>query len=326
MPRKKKNKTTWFGFGSPPNRKKTKRPRKPTRAETIASLKKTAAVVAAVCAMAGVAVGFGYMERYVHAVSPVTQPAGALELISPPQWLNRALQDKIAMAAGGYTFPLGDDTAADIAAGLQNLPWLYNVRTRTTEKTIHIHADYRKPSAMIRSGNKSYYLALVRPDDLIYSADWPKVVLLDYIELGELPIVEIKGFSPKDMPPVGGAWDAPEVTTAVELITVLARMDEISSREKPLLQELAAIDVFNFDGRKNKNDAHVILYAKDGTEIRWGAAYGKSRLYLEATEQEKLATLYTFYKEHNNTIQCIQNQICQYVELRYSQKIFPRPE
>ncbi|MBE0537011.1 MAG: hypothetical protein IH624_15210 [Phycisphaerae bacterium] len=325
MAPKKKQKTTWFGFGSPPTRKKSKRARKPTRADTIASLKKAAAVAAVVCGMGGVAVGFRYMDRYVHAVAPVTQQAGALELISPPRWINTELQAKIAAVAGGYHFPLGDDTAGAIAARLQHLPWLYNIRIRTTESTVHVHADYRKPSALVKSGGKTYLLAMVRPDDSIYAAEWPRVVLLDYLELGTLPILEIKGFSAKGMPPVGGSWDAPEVTTAVELINVLARMDEISCREKPLLEELAAIDVFNFDGRKNKSDSHVILYAKDGTEIRWGAAYGKSRLYFEATEQEKLATLYTFYKEHNNTIQCIKSQICQYVELRNPQKFFPRP-
>lgn len=324
--RKQKNKTSWFGFGSPPSRKKTKRPRKASRAETIASLKKLAAVAAAVCVFTGLGFGFGYMERYVQAVSPVAEPSGALELISPPRWINADVQGRIAAAAGGYCFDLGDDTAGEIASRLKNFPWLYNVRFRTTNKTIHVNADYRKPSAMIKNGGKKHYLALVRPGDPLYAVEWPKVVLLDFVEIDALPILEIKGFSTKGMPSLGGAWDAPEVTTAVELISVLARMDEISCREKPLLDELATIDVFNFDGRQNKKDAHVVLYAKDGTEIRWGAAYGKSRLYMEATEQEKLATLYTFYKEHNHTIQCLKNNICQLIELRYSQKIFPRPE
>jgi len=326
MPRKKKkNKTTWFGFGSPPSRKKTRRPRKPTRAQTVASLKKMAAVAAAVCVLAGVAVGFGYMERYVHAVSPVTRPTGHLELISPPPWINKALQDRIVETVGGWEFTLCGGTAVDIAARLQNLPWLYNVRIRTTETTIHVYADYRKPSALIVNGNKKYYLSLVRPGDLMYTPDWPKVVLLDYIKL-DLPIVEIKGFSTKGIPLIGGAWDAPEITSSVELLDLLARMDARPQyREKPLLEGLATIDVFNFEGRKKKTDAHVVLYARDGTEIRWGAACGKSHLYLEAAEDEKLATLYTFYTDHNYTIQCVENKICQYVELRLPQREIPRP-
>jgi len=288
-------------------------------------VKKIAAVVAGVCCLGGAAVGFGYMERYVHAASPVAQPAGYMELISPPRWITEALQKRIAEAAGGYSFELGADTARDVALRLERLPWIYNTRVRTTDKTVHVHAEYRKPLACIKAGGQEYYLALVRPGDPIHSADSPKVVLLDRIELNTLPIIEIKGFAAKNIPPVGGAWDAPEITSALELINVLGHMDEISSPDNPLLNDLGAIDVKNFNG-KFRNDPHVVLYAKDGTEIRWGAAYGTSRLYMEATEQEKLATLYTFYKEHKNTIQCIKHNICQLIELRYSQKIFPRPE
>lgn len=327
MPGKKKSqpKKTWFGFGSPPSRTKTKRARKTTRAETIASLKKTAAVVATICGLGGAAVGFAYMERYVHAASPVTRPNGALELIAPPRWINTALQARIAQAAGGYYFTLNDETAAAVAAGLQKLAWLYNIRVRTTDSTIHVHSDYRKPLAMIRNGSRKYYVALVQPDDAIYVPDSPKVVLLDYIEMDTLPILEMKGVSTRGMPPVGGAWDAPAVTSAVELISALERMDEVSCREKPLLNELESIDLSNFDG-KDKDAPHVILYARDGTPIHWGAVHGKSRLYLEATEQEKLGKLYAFYKENNYTIQCLRNRICRYIELRYSRKIFPRPE
>jgi hypothetical protein len=326
MPRKKKTKkTAWFGFGSPPSRTKSKRTRRPTRAETIASIKKTAAVVAGLCFLAGAAVGFGYMEKYVHAASPVKQPMGALELISPPRWINATLQTQIANAAGGYDFELSNETAGQVARQLETVPWLYNVRVRTTDKTIHVHADYRKPVASVKHREKKYYLAMVRPDDPLYKAESPPVVLLDCIDLETLPIIEIKGFQDRGMPRVGGSWDSPEITTAVELINGLARMDDILCREKPLLDELASIDVSNFDGRKYKSDPHIILYAKDNTEIRWGAAYGKSRLYVEATEQEKLATLYTEYKKHN-TIKFVENRIYSLVELRYAQRILPRPE
>ena len=322
----KTKKKTWFGFGSPPKRRKKKRPTKATRARTAAAMKKVAAILTAVITLGGAAIAFGYMERYVHAVSPVTKQMGQMELVAPPKWVNSELQAVIAAEAGGYSFSLDEDCAETIAARLQGLPWIYNTKIRTTSKTIHIHASYRKPMAMIKSDTEKYYLALIAADDLCYEKDKQKVVLLDYIKLDTLPVVEIKGYSLRRLPVAGDIWQSADITTTVELLTVLGRMDEISCADVPLLRDLASIDISNFDGRKNKNNSHIVLKAKDGTEIYWGAAYGDSALYLEMTEQEKLARLYTFYKEHGNTIQCVKNAICKSIDLRYAQMRIPRPE
>jgi hypothetical protein len=320
---RKKKKTSWFGFGSPPKKrkKKTKRQMKEHKTRMISSLKRFAAMVAAIAVFGAFAVMFLFMDRYVHAYSPDANPVGKLELVSPPRWVTGDLQAKIAASAGAYEFALDDDTARTVAGNLQNLAWIYNVKVQATDETVRIFANYRKPVAVVRSGKKKYYLSLVKSDDLRYEEDCKKVVVLDYVEIENLPVVEIKGFATRKVPAVGSVWKSEDVTTAAELVNVLARMDEISCKEKPLLNELDSIDVFNFGGNRRKKDSHIVLYTKDGTEIRWGAAYGKSMLYMEATEQEKLATLYTYYKEHNNTIQ----GICPFIELRPPQKIFPRP-
>lgn len=324
--KKKKKKQSWFGFGSPPKRRKKKHLTKAARARSAASVRKVAAVVAAGIAMGCAAIAFGYMERHVHTLSPVTEQLGQLELIAPPEWVNPELQATIADEAGGYYFPLDEDIAEIIAAKLQGLSWIYNTRIRVTSKTVHIYADYRKPTAMIKNGSKKYYLALIAPDDLSYEQDNPKVMLLDYIKLDTLPVVEIKGLSLRRFPVAGDILQSADITSAVELLTVLGRMDEISCADAPLLDQLASVDISNFAGRKNRNNSHIVLNAKDGTPIYWGAAYGDSTLYLEAIEQEKLGRLYSFYKEYGNTIQCVKNAICKSIDLRYAQTRIPRPE
>jgi len=278
-PRKKKKKS-WFGFGSPPKRGKKKRPAGAARARTAAAARKIAAVLGAAVAVGCVAVAFGYMDRYVHAVSPVTEPVGQLELVAPPVWINPQLQARIAAAAGGYYFPLDEDIAEIIAVRLQGLAWIYNIRVRTTSRTIQIYADYRKPAAMITSGGKKYYLALVAPDDPCYEQNSSRVMLLDYIPLDTPAVVEIKGLSLRRLPVAGDIWQGRDITSTIELLTVLGRMDEISCGDAPLLDQLASVDISNFDGRKNKNNPHIILNAKDGTQIYWGAAYGDSTLDL----------------------------------------------
>ena len=97
-------------------------------------------------------------------------------------------------------------------------------------------------------------------------------------------------------------------------------MDEISSPDKPLLKEIAGIDVSNLAGRRSSRKPHIVLYANDGTQVYWGASVGESSRYVEAPEKEKLAMLYGFYKEHG-TIQ----GLVKYIELRNPQKSLPLP-
>ena len=74
-------------------------------------------------------------------------------------------------------------------------------------------------------------------------------------------------------------------------------MDAQIQPEKPLLAEIQTIDVSNFNGRRNASQPHIVLYAKDGTEIKWGARIGQWHKNLEAKDEEKLAMLYNTFKE-----------------------------
>ena len=109
------------------------------------------------------------------------------------------------------------------------------------------------------------------------------------------PIVEFKGVEASQSPDVGKIWDKADVTAAVEVLRLLDKMDQLTG-QKPLLNQIAAIDVSNLAGRKSATEPHIVLVAKDGTNIKWGAAVGTSQKYVEATDQEKLAMLYDFYK------------------------------
>ena len=64
------------------------------------------------------------------------------------------------------------------------------------------------------------------------------------------------------------------------------------------MQEIASIDVANFDGRKNKREPHIVLYTKDNTQIIWGAEIGDWQRHLESPDDDKLAKLYTYYQQY----------------------------
>ncbi|MCK4913417.1 MAG: hypothetical protein KAS69_02320, partial [Planctomycetes bacterium] len=104
------------------------------------------------------------------------------------------------------------------------------------------------------------------------------------------------------------------------ILAQLEKMDELITPEKPLLNEIDRIDVSNFDGRKNNRFAHIILYAKDNTEIIWGAKIAAWQRYLEATDEEKLAKLYSHYKEYGSLL-----NNAKYINLRNPQDNIPQP-
>ena len=323
--RKKKKSKGWFGFGKPPGRKKTKRQIKEAKARTVRNIRIVLVICGLILIFGAAAVGFICLERYVHSSSSLSLDSGGLELVSPPPWVKRQLDSMITDAVGEYYYDIDGSAAETVAGRLQKVVWLYNVKVQETHETIQISASYRKPVAMVRAGTKKYYLSLVKSDDLLYDQDRKKVVVLDYIEISNIPIIEIAEFAPRKVPKVGSVWESEEITTTVELLSLLARMDSISCKENPLLEGLQSIDVSNFDGRRKKDDPHIVLYAKDGTPIHWGAAYGKSTLYLEAKEKEKLGTLYSFYKKHGHSLLFRTNNVCDSVELRLPQKDIPRP-
>ena len=125
------------------------------------------------------------------------------------------------------------------------------------------------------------------------------------------------------MPDPGAVWDDDDIEGAMKLIALLNKMDGISVPEAPLLNEIAVIDVTNFDGRRRKSSPHIIIKTRDGTPIHWGAAPGKAAVNLEALENEKLAMLYGFYNNYG-TIQLAGR--VKYIDLQKPQQEIPRPK
>jgi hypothetical protein len=136
-----------------------------------------------------------------------------------------------------------------------------------------------------------------------------------------LPIVRIEGLSAAaEMPPPGEIWQSDDLAAAVTILAKLDQMDKSVTPGKPLLYEIDRIDVSNFTGRKNSRLPHIVLYTKDDTEILWGAEFGKWQRYLEATDEEKLAKLYAYYKEYGSLLGGVK-----YINLRDPQDNIPQP-
>ena len=61
---------------------------------------------------------------------------------------------------------------------------------------------------------------------------------------------------------VGRKWIGEDLTAGIEMLQLLAG--------KPYAEDLLRVDVSNFGGRVDAKEAHLVLYTRDGSEVRWG--------------------------------------------------------
>lgn len=280
--RKKKKKNVWFGFGK--KRKRTKAQTRAAKELTFQRFKLIFGIIAVISVFAGLSVGFVCLDRYVKTISPIAKATGPLQLESTPSWFNSDLDALIKKTAGADVFPLDKETARVVAEKLQKVTWLDNVQVRVTSNAVKVEARYRKPVALIEFRGKKFYLDR-------------KAFAMNYLPVANLPVVEIKGYS--KLLNLSNLQHQEDIRAGLEILSALEKMDVISTPEKPLLAEIATIDVNNFNGRKNKGKTHIVLFVKDGIRIDWGSAFGMSTGDTEATDRQKLSTLYSIYKEKN---------------------------
>jgi hypothetical protein len=248
-------------------------------------------VIAVVCVFTGAGVGILFLDKYVRRTAPARQEGIVIELAGVPAWVNDQLKDKVYTAAGVDSGRLKLDENAAIAVQ-QNIAasvaWLDDVRVQTTHEGLRIAGRWRKPVALLKFGPRKFYVDA-------------RLVALDFVPISNLAIVEVKGLSQiTGMPQVGEVWQRDDLAAAVDILVRLGQMDELVTPDKPLLCEIDSIDVSNFNGKKSARLPHIVLYSKDGTEIIWGAEIGSWAQHLEATDEEKLAKLYGYYKEYGS--------------------------
>ncbi|HBG78038.1 MAG TPA: hypothetical protein DDW84_04200 [Phycisphaerales bacterium] len=276
----KKEKKSWFS--------KTKKLTKTEKKQRSVAVKTTIIIFAAIVVCVAVVVGFVFLDRYVKANLKLEKKTVPIHLLNFPDWGSEELKQKIVAEAAGDSkdLKLSDSAAMRIGENIAEFSWLYNTKVQIGNQAIVIDAQYRLPVALIKTNDSQYFIA----SDL---------VVLDYVNISKLPIVEITGVPAHRLTwrSVGTKWDSEDVVAAVELLALFARMDSEVVPDKPLLAEIKSIDMSNFNGRRSSSQPHIVLYAKDGTEIRWGAQKGAWQRYLEARDEEKLTLLYNTYQE-----------------------------
>jgi uncharacterized protein YneF (UPF0154 family) len=256
------------------------------------------------CIVVGIVVGFSFLERYVKETSPISEQTIRLELVDVPAWVNSRLKEKVYVAARGD----GNDLSLVQQNIEREVVWLDEVTVQTTHDVLRIEGRWRKPVGLIKSGLSRFYVDAEQ-------------VVLDFVQMPHLPIVKITGLPLiTRTPPLGEVWQRDGLAAAIEIIKRLEQMDKLVTPDKPLLYEIDRVDVSNFNGRENTQHPHIVMYAKDNTQIIWGAEVGKWQRYLESTDEQKLAKLYGYYKEYGTL-----SGGAKYINLRDPQDNIPLP-
>lgn len=266
---------------------------------------------AVVCLLGGIVLGVIYWDKLIKRRTTTSATDAPLEIKAIPAWINEQLKEKLLQAANADGLGLKiDETVADrVRRNIQAVfPWLDDAVVRTTHSRLQIEGRWRLPLVLVKRGLDKFYL----DRDL---------VVLDFVELPHLNIVKLQGVAVTEKTPeLGQPWQQEDIAAAVELVELLAACDREKTPEKPLLSEIAALDVANCNGRKNKKFPHIVLYTTDNTEVIWGAEIGKWQRHLEATDAEKLAKLYAYYKEYGTLLGDVK-----YINLRDPQDKIPLP-
>lgn len=294
---------SWFSFGKKLTKTETK--------QRFAALRTTAVIFAFIVVFVAAGVGFIFLDRYVRDNLNISEKTVPIQLVDFPDWAGTELKQKIISTAGKSPddFKLTEDAAMKIGENLITLAWLYDVKVRAGSEAIIINAKYRRPIGLIKSRDQQFYVDC-------------ELVVLDYVAISKLPIVEIIGVPDYLLSwrSVGTKWQREDVAAAVELLGLLQNMDSEVTPAKPLLAEIKSIDMSNFAGRRNASQPHIVLFAKDGTEIKWGAKKGQWQRHLEARDEEKLTLLYNTYQELG-TIQLRAAQKGSFIDLTRSQTL-----
>ena len=313
--KRKKSKTKKISFKPGTSKRKKKRQASRVGPSLIRILKILAvaciftSVVA--CIVVGIVVGFSFLERYVKETSPVSEQTIRLELADIPAWVNSRLKEKVLAAArgDGEDLRLDENAAGPLQQNIaREVVWLDEVTVQRTHDGFRIEGRWRKPVGLVKSGLRQFYVDAEQ-------------VVLDFVEMPHLPIVKITGLPLiTKTPQLGKVWGGDDLAAALTILDRLDQMDRLVTPDKPLLYEIDRVDVSNFNGRENSKLAHIVLYAKDDTEIIWGAEFGTWQRYLESTDEQKLAKLYSYYKE-NGTL----SGDAKYINLRDPQDNIPLP-
>lgn len=157
-----------------------------------------------------------------------------------------------------------DDLLGAVVQQLRESGWVRSVETvtRDMDGTIRAVCDYRRPIAMILT-RQGKYIPVDR-EGVRLPEQYDRVDA----DSGWMRIIGVQ----TEPPPIGRSYadlhHESDAVAAIRLAVLLFDQQDIGDY-------ISGIDVSNFNGRRNKFQTHISLYARDGRSAGWGSAIGR---------------------------------------------------
>jgi len=241
-------------------------------------------IVAGALAVLGLIAGLNFLRN--RTLERNVPPIKRVVLENQPVWMDKDTATGICQMISDLAAqdPSDQNLPIKAAARLSRSLWVKRVLpagvVNDYQGTLSIRCEFRKPIAAVISGE---FLVRVDEDAMVLPGKpLPSGVPIDKYKsiLGVI----------SEPPEPGQVWDAPDLLAAVELLRLIGDL--------AFSQEITAVDVSNYNGRRNAK-AHIVMLTEQRTILNWGRAIGTEGL-IEVDHQQKLQHLDGLFAEHGS--------------------------
>jgi hypothetical protein len=218
-----------------------------------------------------------------------------------PTWMSEALARKIVAVArpdaaySAFDHSLLVNTAQLLTSHPDSAPWVRQVKSvrRAFDKSpgdvIELDCEFRAPIAAVKWQDYYWYIdgdGVLLPEQ--FTAAEVRRVLYDTTHRLNLRIIEGVAGAP---PTSGQKWRGDDLAAGLDLVKTLYA--------KPFADEIERIDVSNFAGRVDPNEAQLVLITRYQTQVRWGRPVnpGAKDYFVEVSPDQKLQYMEQIVKQ-----------------------------
>jgi hypothetical protein len=257
-------------------------------------------------------------RRYIE--QRVDAPVGPLNvvLLNKPAWMSDFLAQQIAATVPSATGSAFDrDLLVDATRALVANPWVrdvHQVRRAYGQRpgdTLEVDCEFRAPIALVKWGE--YYWLVdgdgVKLPEQFTASHVPRIVIG---RDGKLNIRIIEGVR---QPPAatGEKWAGQDLAAGLGMVKLLFG--------KPYAEEIVAVNVSNFAGRKDPREAEIVLRTKFGSEVRWGLPLDAKDFFAEVPVAQKLDDLIAVRQQYGRV-----DAGQPWIDVRYDKITYPSPQ
>jgi hypothetical protein len=236
-------------------------------------------------AVGAAALGMERLKTHVYSL-PEYNPLIRVELDEPPAWVDREGWRPRILAS--IHLPedqpwLDEMLVRSVADQVNRSGWVSLVErvSKSTDGTISITCVYRRPIAMLRTGEG--FVPVDRDGIRLPTGAKARLYTVVDDDSGWLKIDGVR----TPPPDIGEPFTGEDAVAGIQIAALIFDQD-FSTR-------ISRIDVQNFRGRINKREDQIRLLTRDGGRIHWGSAIGEE--IEEPTARDKIRNIALYFQK-----------------------------